>query len=155
VLEEILRFPQSNEEYIQTTTYTANGDRSASESRRNGELLMRVTFDDEQVTSWFMKKDANLGIGFGTKSEPGFTVNFSSEPQGLVRTEYVHPGRKGNIDSDEVRRYDASGTLTEKVTFDYDWDSFGNWTRRTVYVWDLTAGTRTAVQRVTRVISYY
>jgi hypothetical protein len=41
------------------------------------------------------------------------------------------------------------------VTFDYDWDSFGNWTRRTAYVWDLTAGTPTAVQRVTRAISYY
>jgi hypothetical protein len=85
------------------------------------------------------------------------SVNFSSEPQtgGLVRAEYLHPGRKGNIDSDEVRQYDAAGTLTEKVTFDYDWDSFGNWTRRTAYVWDLTTGTRTAVQRVTRVISYY
>ncbi|HYR43918.1 MAG TPA: hypothetical protein VER98_12895 [Terriglobia bacterium] len=156
-LEEIIRFPQSNGEDIQTTTYSANGDRSAIERRRNGDLLMRVTFDDERVTSWFMKKDANFGIGFGTKSEPGFTVNFGSEPQtgGLVRTEYVHPGRKGNIDPDEVREYDAAGTLAEKVTFDYDWDSFGNWTRRTAYVRDLTAGTPTAVQRVTRVISYY
>jgi hypothetical protein len=67
----ILRFPQSNEEDIQTTTYTANGERSVIERRRNGELLMRVTFDGEQVTSWFMKKDANFGIGFGTNSEPG------------------------------------------------------------------------------------
>jgi hypothetical protein len=43
-----------------------------------------------------MKKDANFGIGFG-KSEPGFTVNFGSEPQtgGLVRIEYVHPGARG------------------------------------------------------------
>jgi hypothetical protein len=44
-LEEIIRFPQSNGEDIQPTTYTANGDRSAIERRRNGELLMRVTFE--------------------------------------------------------------------------------------------------------------
>jgi hypothetical protein len=156
--EQIFRFPQSNEEDIQTTTYTDNGDRSAMERRRNGELVMRATFDGEQLTSWFMSKDANFSIGFGTNSpEAGFTANFSSDPETgrLVREEYVHPGRKGNIDSDEVRRYDTAGTLIEKVTFDYNRDSFGNWTRRTAYVWDLTTGTRTALQRITRVISYY
>lgn len=156
-LENIFRSPQLNQEDIQTTTYADNGDRASIERRRNGELLMRVTFDGQQVTSWFMKKDANVGIGFGTNSESGFTLNFGSEPDtgGLVRQEYVHPGRMGNIDPDEVRAYDAAGSLTEKVTFDYDRDSFGNWTRRTSYVWDLTTGTRTAVQRINRVISYY
>jgi hypothetical protein len=144
-------------EHIQTTTFNANGERSVMERRRDGTLLMHVTFNDDQVTSWFMSKDANFGIGFGARSGPGSSVNFGSDLQTgkLVKTEYAHPGREGNIDPDEVRQYDAAGALAEKVTFDYDWDSFGNWTRRTAYVWDLTAGTRTAVQRISRVISYY
>ena len=156
VLEAVIRFPQSRDEDVETSEYNSKGERTLLERRHNGELQMRASFEDGKIASWFMKPRAGFGIGFPVRESPELTVYQSSDPEtgGLTRTEYVHPAGRPNLES-EIRHYDTNGCLVEKLTFEYEWDIAGNWTRRTACVWDINAGTSIAVQRITRTIVYY
>ena len=155
-IESILRWPQSHEEQVQSKAFDAEGNLVLMEARRNSDLIMRVTFAKDVVTSWFMKPQSGLGVGFSTETTPGVRVDQSSDSETgeLMRTEYVHSKNQPR-DYTEIRHYDPAGGLREKLTFDYEWDALGNWTLRTAYVWDVDTGERTAVQRIRRTISYY
>ena len=144
--------------YRQDDTYAADGSlRERVEFDRNGEALRSITFNsDFQDVSWWQKP----GVVFpqplyAGKFDPQTSVNTNYEltPDGrLFKTLETHDK---SADVDAVERYDDSGNLVEKVTFRYERDRAGNWTKRTVSAWDPKTGGMVDIQEDTRTLTYY
>jgi hypothetical protein len=66
-----------------------------------------------------------------------------------------HQGHIGEVENNEVERYNEAGDLLEKLTFQYDRDLYGNWTRRDVSLWDSRTNSMIPIQEDTRTITYY
>ena len=139
-----------------TYSYDVSGSLAQmQEFDSDGKLLMRATFADDKIQSWW--KQAGTGSGVGWIDHQGsLFYSYSSQTDGtLEMTVYDSQGRPDAHSFSEARHYDASGHLTEKVTCDYDFDAQGNWIRRTVWVWDLNKGGAVVVEEGQRTIRYY
>ena len=153
-VEQVVDTPQGlrrevrrwNDNVSEMITYMGNDD----------QLVMRATFDGEQLTSWWMEPKANYGIGFsvvgGTR---GQSITYSSRDDGkLEKTVYVHPGATGNTEPDEVLHYDPDGMLVEDARISYQRDEHGNWIMREITVNDPERGL-VVVQKDKREITYW
>jgi hypothetical protein len=121
-----------------------------------GILVLRGTFHGSEVTSWWMQPHANISMGFVMPDIGGKRVEYSTREDGrLDKLVSFHPGRDGNVDPDELLRYDPDGNLVQKVDYHYQWDSFKNWTTREMRVWDSTSRAEVLVERAIRTIQYY
>lgn len=118
-------------------------------------LILQATFNGAQLTSWWMKPNSGFGLGFATNPSPGQSVSYSTTDDGaLERTVYLHPGRKGNVEPDEVLHFNAAGLLVEDARISYQRDAYGNWIRREITVVDAEQG-QVVLQRDTREITYW
>ena len=66
-----------------------------------------------------------------------------------------HTPGKGNLEPDSEEHYDLDGALDERAEIKYTRDGHGNWTSRSVFVWDLRSNLPVEIERDTRVIEYY
>jgi hypothetical protein len=91
-----------------------------------------------------------------TDTEKGVTTEYRIGDDGeLLKTIQDHFGRPGNSEPDTVELYDGNGKLLEKLAYQYDRDSNGNWTRRTVSVWDAVANNFAPLAVDERQLTYY
>jgi hypothetical protein len=73
----------------------------------------------------------------------------------LYHEEQLHPGRWGNIENDPVTLYDRSNSIIEHLEFHWEFDSHGNWIKRTIFARNASTGTRVKIRDESRVITYF
>ena len=84
-------------------------------------------------------------------------VNYKFDDQGSGRVEKTvqHTPGEGNLEPDSEEHYNLEGVMDEKSEIKYARDAHGNWTSRTVSVWDASSNRMIEVERDTRAIEYY
>lgn len=127
----------------------------------DGELVwnMAVNGDGDLLSYWYRigfkpKPPAIYSLGI---SRPGLCVDYNFDPEGSGRLDkhlrHVQGGSYLEPDSEE--HYDFAGVMDEKVVMNYIRDAHGNWTSRSVFVWNSASNTMTETERDTRMIEYY
>jgi hypothetical protein len=116
--------------------------------------------DDGQVVSYWYKigykpslsSSDSLGI-----CRPQLCVSYKFDDEGSGRMEKLvqHTSGMGNFEPDIEEHYDFDGTLDEKAEIKYVRDDHGNWTSRSVFVWDAASNQMIQVEQDTRTIEYY
>ena len=126
-----------------------------------GQLVWHLALNDEgQVLSYWYKigykpnlsSSDSLGI-----CRPRLCVSFKFDEEGSGRMEQVvqHTPGMGNLEPDSEEHYDFDGTLDEKAEIKYVRDDHGNWTSRSVFIWDAVSNQMIQVEQDTRTIEYY
>lgn len=123
----------------------------------SGRVVCNISLDKTgELTSWSRTPGWNGNCSLGwNDSVRGLGKDYVATATGLeVKTER-HPGRKGNLENDEMERRTEAGVLLEKVTFTYERDNYGNWTRRVVSAWNPETGEMVAIREDRRTLTYY
>jgi hypothetical protein len=126
-----------------------------TELNEQGKVLWSISMQDGKLLSAWHDPDCHCAgsLGWDKHYEGGTSYGFQ-EDGALEEIISKHPGRYGNIENDEEERY-RDGILMEKLTFEYQRDSYGNWTERTVSAWDPETNSVVPIEADTRVITYY
>lgn len=121
-----------------------------------GKLVHSYSFNDGELTSWWQDPECHCSTQIGlTNSKKGISKTWTIQPDGTLDvTVQKHPGRPGNLQNTEMERY-SNGSLVEKLTFEYEEDRYGSWTKRKVFAWDPQTNTMVQIQEDTRLIEYY
>jgi hypothetical protein len=122
----------------------------------SGKLVSIMSFSKGELTSFWQDPDCSCANGAGFHTADGTTGFYRTDRDGVLYKEIQHHiGRQTNHEIDDDDLYDQSGRLTEKITYTYVRDAYGNWIRRTVSVLDLNTNSMVAVQEDTRELTYY
>jgi len=124
-----------------------------------GLVKLTWTFAHGKLTSFWEPPDSpkQFGDNFTEEEGEGSYENFACHSDlrcdiSRVHYEYLD-GDRHTPKSAEWR--DAEGTLKSAAYFDYEVDSYHNWTTRRVWVWSPELGERTLLETDFRVISYW
>jgi hypothetical protein len=100
------------------------------------------------------KQSASDSLGI---CRPQLCVDYKFDDEGSGRMErFVHHTRgEGNLEPDSEEHYDFDGILDERAEIRYVRDDYGNWTSRSVFLWDATSNQMLETERDTRTIKYY
>jgi len=133
----------------------------------DGELVHRTVFDaggqpvttfslsGRHLTSYWQKADCNCANSVEVASE-GVSYTYETNADGTLETTVAnHRLSRSDVEPADVERFSEDGSLAERVVFDYERDSWGNWTKRTVYSEDVITGVLLPVQEDIRKIVYY
>jgi hypothetical protein len=170
---EELRLPNGDDEW---KIYDDNGVVVSDQRTRNSE-------DENRIDRWFYDSEGHLmwnlaisgdgdllsdwyNIGFKPKlsssdslgtCRPRLCVDYTFDKEGSGRLEKVvqHTQGKGNQEPDSEEHYNLDGVLDERAEIKYTRDEHGNWTSRSVFVWDPSSNLMVEIERDTRTIEYY
>jgi hypothetical protein len=121
----------------------------------SGKLISTLSFNRGELTSFWQDPQCQCTNAAGFRNQ-GTTIFYKTQKDGALFKEVQHhPGRPTNHEIDGHELYDRDGNLLEKITYTYERDSHGNWTKRTVSVLDLNTNTMVAVQEDDRELTYY
>jgi hypothetical protein len=170
---EELRLPNGDNE---SKIYDDGGVVVSDERTRDSDDQKRVDrwfYDSEGhlVSSLAISSDGDLlsywyNIGFKPKvsssdslgiCRPRLCVDYKFDEQGSGRLEKVvqHTQGVGNLEPDSEEHFNFDGTLDERAEIKYTRDEHGNWTSRSVFVWDPGSNLMVEIERDTRTIEYY
>jgi hypothetical protein len=152
---------------------------------KDGELSYQHTFDPEKAIEHFTTFDefgrakltwtmiagklssfwetpdvltTQFGEGFSSeRDDNGDEATYACHNDGRCDVSHVHYtylGPRGRNPLSAERR-DSDGNLRTAVYYDYEVDSFQNWTHRQVWVWSLDLGQRTLYEIDSRKITYW
>lgn len=116
---------------------------------RDGELL-----SDWYHTGYKPNQSASDSLGL---CRPRLCVSYKFDDEGSGRMDKIvqHTPGEGNLEPDSEEHYNFDGVLDERVEIKYVRDNQGNWTARSVFVWDATSCQMIEIERDTRTIEYY
>lgn len=116
---------------------------------RDGELL-----SDWYHTGYKPNQSASDSLGV---CRPRLCVSYKFDDEGSGRMDKIvqHTPGEGNLEPDSEEHYNFDGVLDERVEIKYVRDDQGNWTARSVFVWDATSNQMIEIERDTRTIEYY
>lgn len=139
------------------TTYGSDGALLARDVLdADGRIILSMAFRRERlISSWHAPECGGVSLGFIISNEDRSADYDVREDCSVEMTLERHPGRKSNIENDEIERFDEAGQSLEKLTFQYERDHHGNWTRRVVSAWDSSTNTLVPIEEDTRTITYY
>lgn len=133
----------------------------------NGDLIQRTYFDESgrtvttlslsngKLTSHWQAADCECSNDVGVSFDD-VTYSYQTQRDGTIETTVQnHPHTRSNIDLTDAERISGSGTVVEKLTFNYERDSHGNWTKRTVFAWDPKSDATIPIQEDLRILTYY
>jgi hypothetical protein len=144
-----LHFVETNEPKSDTYTFSSFNE--------NGSIKVAFTTVGTKVISYRQE----------TAEENVFGHSFSMDPSGKTQEAYKchRDGRCDHFISyfmDESRHlvhrnewHDADGALKYSADFEYELDAYGNWTKRTVWVWSEDLGERKLYATDYRAYSYW
>ena len=127
----------------------------------DGQLVWHLALNSngEILTYWYkvgykpsVSSSDSLGI-----CRKGLCVSYKFDDRGsggMEKTVQHTPGM-GNLEPDSEEHYNLNGVLDEKAEIKYTRDAHGNWTSRTVFVWDAASNQMIPVEQDTRTIDYY
>lgn len=144
-----LHFIETNDPKTGTFTFTSFNE--------NGSIKVAFTTVGTKVISYWQEPSERQVFG----------SNFSVDPIGKTQESYrCHSG--GGCEhivsffSDEARRNisriewrDAADVLELSADYEYELDRFGNWTKRTVWVWSPELGERKMFETDHRILKYW
>jgi hypothetical protein len=124
----------------------------------DGSVKVAITTEGSKLLSYWRQQ---------TGEDHVFGSNFVMDPEGKAQDSYSC-NLDGTCDritayfSDEKRHlvsrmewHDPSGTLRLSFDYDYQLDQFGNWTKRTVWVWNPELGERKLCETDYRTLTYW
>jgi hypothetical protein len=126
-----------------------------------GQLVWHIALssDGELLSYWYkvgykpmVSSSDSLGI-----CRRGLCVDYKFDEQGSGRMEKTvqHTSGEGNLEPDSEEHYNLEGVLDDKTEVKYVRDAHGNWTSRTVLLWDAASNGMIEVERDARAIDYY
>lgn len=129
----------------------------------DGSLSEKTIFKYDEVGNvveeFLYKADGSLWLKFRFKYDAaGNRIEMATYDLGGLSGRHTYKrDRTGNIIEEEETQYDASGPVTEKRRYEYEFDSHGNWTKQVCFRWVTRFGeSYWEPQRVTyRTITYY
>ena len=125
----------------------------------SGKMDLTWTVVDGKLTSFWQLPGSlsQFGRNFTEHPPNGDEENYSCQADGKCNVSHVHyeylDAKKRNPKSAEWR--DASGNLEYAAYYDYEIDSFRNWTSRRVWVWSRDLGERKLYETDSRTITYW
>ncbi len=133
----------------------------------NGDLIQRTYFDESgrtittlslsggKLTSHWQAVDCECSNEVGVSFDD-VTYFYQTQHDGTIETTVQnHPHTRSNIELTDAERISGNNTIVEKLTFNYERDSHGNWTKRIVSAWDPKSDTTIPMQEDLRVLTYY
>ncbi len=156
--------------------YDGSGIVVSDERTRDSDDQNRIErwfYDSEGQLVWHLaiSRDGDLlsylyNIGFKAKLSssdslgicpPRLCVDYKFDEMGSGRLERTvqHTQGKGNLEPNSEEHYNLDGILDEKAEIKYTRDEHGNWTSRSVSVWDSSSNIMIEIERDTRTIEYY
>ncbi len=126
-----------------------------------GQLVWHLALntDGQALSYWYkvgykpnLSSSDSLGI-----CRPRLCVSYKFDDEGSGRMEKIvqHTPGEGNLEPDTEEHYNFDGILDEKAEIKYARDDHGNWTSRSVFVWDAASNQMIQVEQDTRTIEYY
>jgi hypothetical protein len=170
---EELRLPNGDDEW---KIYDDSGVVVSDERTRTSDEQNRIDrwfYDSEGHLMWNLaiSSDGDLlshwyNMGFKPKLSSsdslgscrhGLCVDYKFDEEGSGRLEKIvqHSQGEGNLEPDSEEHYNLDGVLDEKAVVKYTRDGHGNWTSRSVSVWDPASNLMVEIERDTRTIEYY
>lgn len=127
----------------------------------NGQLVwsLAISSDGDLLSYWYdvgfkpkLSSSDSLGI-----CRPGLCVDYKFDEEGSGRLEKVvqHTHGQGNIEPDSEEHFNFDDIMDERAEIKYARDAHGNWTSRSVFVWDPDSNQMIEIERDTRTIEYY
>jgi hypothetical protein len=86
---------------------------------------------------------------------PKLCVSYKFDEQGKLEKHVQHTPEYGNLEPTSEEHYNSVGVMDEKVELKYTRDTHGNWTQRSLMVWDPSSNQMIEVERDIRIIEYY
>lgn len=115
--------------------------------------------DGEVLSSWYevgykpeLSSSDSLGI---CRSRLCVSYKFDEQGSGRMEKTVRHTPGEGYLEPDSEEHYNLNSVLDEKAEIKYARDDRGNWTSRSVFVWDASSNQMIEVERDTRTIEYY
>jgi hypothetical protein len=134
-------------------------DRWSYDSERRLVWHLAINSDGELLSHWYdvgykPKQSASDSLGI---CRPRLCVSYKFDDEGSGRMEKTvqHTPGNGNLEPDREEHYNFDGVLDERVEINYIRDDHGNWTSRSVFVWDAAENRLVEIERDTRTIEYY
>jgi hypothetical protein len=124
-----------------------------------GSAKLSWTFVAEKLRSYWQApgEPPQFGDGFIEGLETDTPETYQCHSSGVcdfARVHYDYPdGKRRNPRSVEWR--DAEGHLQFATYFEYELDTFGNWTQRSVWVWSTELADRKLYETDTRTLTYW
>ena len=126
-----------------------------------GQLVWNLALDGngEVLSYWYkvgykpsVSSSGSLGI-----CRPRLCVSYKFDDDGFGRMEKTiqHTRGEGNLEPDSEEHYNFDGILDEKAEIRYVRDDHGDWTSRSVFVWDAASNQMIQVEQDTRTVEYY
>jgi hypothetical protein len=134
-------------------------DRWSYDSDGNLVWNLAISSDGDLLSYWYdigfkpkVSSSGSLGI-----CRPRLCVDYKFDEEGSGRLEKVvqHTQGEGNLEPDSEEHYNFDGTLDERAEINYTRDEHGNWTSRSVFVWDSGSNLMVEIERDTRTVEYY
>lgn len=125
----------------------------------DGKLAWHVSLNEygELLTFWYapgfqpkVSSSDSLGI-----CRPKLCVSYKFDERGHLEKHIQHTSGEGNLEPNSEEHYNAEGQLDERVDIKYTRDDYGNWTSRSLFVWDPASNQVVEVERDLRKIEYY
>jgi len=120
---------------------------------------LAISSDGDLLSYWYdigfkpkVSSSDSLGI-----CRPRLCVDYKFDDEGSGRLEKVvqHTPGEGNLEPDSAEHYNLDGILNERAEIKYTHDEHGNWTSRSVFVWDPDSNLMVKIERDSRTIEYY
>lgn len=120
---------------------------------------LALNSDGELLSDWYYigyKPNQSDSDSLGV-CRPRLCVSYKFDDEGSGRMEKIvqHTPGEGNLEPDSEEHYSFDDVLDERVEIKYVRDDQGNWTARSVFVWDATSNQMIEIERDTRTIEYY
>ena len=121
-------------------------------------IVRSMVFQNDALFTWTQDPAFHGSEGLAVvDSEKVVPYSYEFREDGTLLT-FVHHnsmGIGGAWNDDAAEALDARGNRIEKVSYQYERDSRGNWTRRTASAWDSSTGDMVPIQEDIREITYY
>ncbi len=122
-----------------------------------GRAVNTMVFKKDVLVSWRVDPAYRSSKGIIKQDQHIGPYTYELEEDGGVVT-FVHHNSAGiswGYDDQAVEALDQNGNIFQKVAFQYERDSEGNWTRRVASALDPRTGSMIAIQEDVREITYY
>jgi hypothetical protein len=126
-----------------------------------GQLVWHLALDGSgEVLSYWYRLGYKPNVSSSDSlaiCRPQLCVSYKFDDEGSGRMEKIvqHTRGEGNLEPDSEEHYNFDGTLDEKAEIRYVRDDHGNWTSRSLFVWDAASNQMIQVEQDTRTIEYY
>jgi hypothetical protein len=123
----------------------------------NGSAKVAITTKGSKVLSYWQQagEDNVFGSNFYRDPNNKTQVSHSCNPDGTCDEITSYFSDEARHQASRVEWHDPAGVLRLSFDYEYEVDQFGNWTKRTVFVWSPELGERKSYETDYRTLKYW